>query len=155
MKIRTGFVTNSSSYCSAEVVIDNPVLLEILKKYKDDTEVLQLFNLDDKVGYYADEDGGQPFAENCPTKLEEVVPCIMDAINELRDYGDDDTSKILLSEIKEKRKEIERNFKSVEWQYSDDSYGEFNNMGSAKYSYCNGKDTYEKLDSANDEEDDW
>lgn len=152
MKIRTGFVTNSSSYCSAEVVIDNPVLLEILKKYKDDTQVLRFFDLDDKVGFYEDEDGGQPFAENCPTKLEEVVPCIMDAINELRDYGDDDISEVLLSEIKEKRKEIERSFKSVEWQYSDDSYGEFDNMGSAKFSYCDGKETYEELEGSSDEE---
>ena len=152
MKIRTGFVTNSSSYCSAEVVIDNPVLLEILKKYKDDTQVLRFFDLDDKVGFYEDKDGGQPFAENCPTKLEEVVPCIMDAINELRDYGDDDISEVLLSEIKEKRKEIERSFKSVEWQYSDDSYGEFDNMGSAKFSYCDGKETYEELEGSSDEE---
>ena len=34
MKMRTDFVTNSSSYSTAEVVIDNPVLLEILQKYK-------------------------------------------------------------------------------------------------------------------------
>ena len=35
MKIRTDFVTNSSSESSVEVFIDNPVLLEILQKYKD------------------------------------------------------------------------------------------------------------------------
>ena len=35
MKIRTNFVTNSSSYSSTEIKIDNPVLLEILKKYKE------------------------------------------------------------------------------------------------------------------------
>lgn len=35
MKIRTDFVTNSSSSNIAEIVVDNPVLLEILQRYKD------------------------------------------------------------------------------------------------------------------------
>jgi len=35
MKIRTDFVTNSSSESTAEIVIDNPLLLQILQKYKD------------------------------------------------------------------------------------------------------------------------
>ena len=34
MKIRTDFVTNSSSVSTAEIVIDNPLLLEILQRYK-------------------------------------------------------------------------------------------------------------------------
>lgn len=35
MKIRTDFVTNSSSNNFAEIVVDNPVLLEILQRYKE------------------------------------------------------------------------------------------------------------------------
>lgn len=35
MKIRTDFVTNSSSSNFAEIIVDNPVLLEILQNYKD------------------------------------------------------------------------------------------------------------------------
>lgn len=45
MKFRTDFVTNSSSYCTAEVVIENPVLLEILQKYKD----MGLFGKNDPI----------------------------------------------------------------------------------------------------------
>lgn len=35
MKIHTDFVTNSSSVSTVEIVIDNPMLLEILLRYKD------------------------------------------------------------------------------------------------------------------------
>lgn len=49
MKIRTNFVTNSSSYSSAEIRIDNPVLLEILEKYRD-------------LGAFRDYDGDDHFS---------------------------------------------------------------------------------------------
>lgn len=157
MKIRTGFVTNSSSYCTAEVVIDNPVLLEILKKYKDDIELLSFLDIEDKVTFKEPESGGEPFADVCPTRLEEVVPSFMDAIMLLRerheyafDHSEEDKCKVLISEINEKRKEIEENFKSVKWEYSDGSYGEFYNNGSAKYSYCDGRETYEEIEGINE-----
>lgn len=35
MKIRTDFVTNSSGSNTVEIIIDNPLLLEILQRYKD------------------------------------------------------------------------------------------------------------------------
>ena len=35
MKIRTDFVTNSSSSNSTEIMVDNPVLLGILSRYQD------------------------------------------------------------------------------------------------------------------------
>ena len=47
MKFRTNFVTNSSSYSSAEIKIDNPVLLEILSKYKE----MGAFACEDALGY--------------------------------------------------------------------------------------------------------
>ena len=50
MKIRTNFVTNSSSYSSAEIKIDNPVLLEILEKYKQMDTFVDSYNDRNKNG---------------------------------------------------------------------------------------------------------
>lgn len=55
MKIRTDFITNSSSTCITEIIIDNPVLLQILRKYVD----LGLFKDNDPffgVGFYVSTD---------------------------------------------------------------------------------------------------
>ena len=61
MKIRTNFVTNSSSYSSAEIKIDNPVLKKKMKKYngvelkeienKEDKKIVEIIRkLDDEYG---------------------------------------------------------------------------------------------------------
>lgn len=83
MKIRTNFVTNSSSYSSAEIKIDNPVLLEILKKYKEQGAFLRddghdlgwavgLSESKAKEGWgcpYDDEDGEEEKLSDAPMAL--------------------------------------------------------------------------------------
>ena len=69
------------------------------------------------------------------------------------DYNaDQNASNMLISELRQKKTEIEKSFKSIEWQYSDKSYGEFGNIGSAKYAFCDGKETYEEMKSTDDED---
>jgi hypothetical protein len=56
MKIKTDFVTNSSAYDSIEIIIDNPVLLEVLQKYKEmglffDYDFLRVGNYDYRYDY--------------------------------------------------------------------------------------------------------
>ena len=144
MKIRTGFVTNSSSYCSAEVVIDNPVLLEILNKYKNDVEAISIFKIGKTLSYYEDE-LGRTFAINSPTNLEGVIYSIMDIIADYAyDFGDygKDAYNSFVAEIKENKEKINKNYTRVLWAYKDDSFGEFDNWGSAKITYEKGVFNY-------------
>ena len=61
MKIRTNFVTNSSSYSSAEIKIDNPVLLEILKKYEEKGAFEGTILEYDRIGVNAKEEREREF----------------------------------------------------------------------------------------------
>ena len=162
MKIRTGFVTNSSSYSSAEIKIENPVLLEILKKYKD----LAVFNniyvaiiIKDKH-ILIERDETADDVEKCPETLSDVVDCLLSAIKYIEenhwdyiyyDYGDYQEEervsqkkkiKKMISEIKERKKEINGSYKYVKWLYDDWSYGEFDNNGGSLLLYKKAKDDW-------------
>ncbi len=87
MKFRTGFVTNSSSYSTAEVKIDNPVLLAILKKYKEVGVFDHIEFFKDYIGEAFDlyEDEVADDAEECPDKLENVVNSLFSMIDYFSD----------------------------------------------------------------------
>ena len=94
MKIRTNFVTNSSSYSSAEIKIENPVLLEILKKYKE---------LNTFVDSYNDLDRSDMIAVNAREIKEEHLyynPCITESeVNEeLEEFRDEPIALYYLEE---------------------------------------------------------
>ena len=142
MKIRTDFVTNSSSYSSSTIIIDNPVLLEILKRYSEmgtfeDWDPFSIGNYEDfeisidisdedlptcPAFAFGTKDGYFICSEN-PTKLSEVVESILHGIG-INIYSPDKENKLfeqLESEVKERREEIMSSYKKVIWNYKEDT----------------------------------
>jgi len=132
MKIRTDFVTNSSSYSSASIVIDNPVLLEILQKYKDkgafegqhfdiggyDTSWWSRDSSREPIktpAFYLYEDDG--FGLNgAPERLGDVLNMIISYLKEHLEC-DEEMLKQILTELDERREDIESAYKQVGWEY--------------------------------------
>ncbi|MGI6251702.1 MAG: hypothetical protein ACOYKD_10175 [Anaerolineaceae bacterium] len=139
MKIRTDFVTNSSSYNSSSVIIDNPVLLEILKKYDD------MGTFDKKKGFsigkyenfskskgISEEDlptypafaiGDNGLSIGVPSSLNEVVEFILYTIDQdLHEcINDPDLFAELKAETEKRREEIMSNYEKVIWDYVHDT----------------------------------
>lgn len=146
MKIRTDFVTNSSSDSYAEVLIDNLVLLEILQIYKDmgvfgdaDTPFEIGCNPDvlDHIGEYLDhietktpafhifEDisQGESIIGGSPESLDDVLAYII-AIMEHHyylPYYDPELFEQMKEELKQMEAEIRDGYVTVQWIFAYNS----------------------------------
>jgi len=138
MKIRTDFVTNSSSYSTAEVVIDNPILLEILQKYKDmgtfdlryqDFSIGNYENLENDPRLFHEEISNTPalavglFEASghwgyVPSSLGDVVECILSCLEDGDLIMDKGLFEQMKSEMENKSDEITAAYKQVIWGYS-------------------------------------
>jgi len=148
MKIRTNFVTNSSSYSSAEIKIDNPVLLEILERYRDRGAFETLYNEEKLAGigasereakatywteselvgtderkmafcFYDEEYASVFFA---PKTIEEVMTAILDVIscgNDLN-FKNIDLVNECRDELEDRKDEIVSSYGEVYWEAHDD-----------------------------------
>lgn len=143
MKIRTDFVTNSSSYSSAEIMIDNPVLLEILARYRDkgvfDVDYLEVkigqgeflapadvdpkdYLPEEKLGFsktpaiccFIEEGGFEP-----PYSLDEMISSIIELIKYDDPYQKIDEQALaeLEEELTQKQEDIKKAYVKVFWDY--------------------------------------
>jgi hypothetical protein len=147
MKIRTDFVTNSSSISNSEIVIDNPVLLEILQKYRDVGAfgaekpffgIGEYFSYEENFEdpgedaepdypsfYYYEEryTDGWPRVWDCPKTLGEVLGKIIEVIDEAYDERyvkfDKEIMKQMKAELSQRAEEIKENFVKVYWTHED------------------------------------
>ncbi len=135
MKIRTDFVTNSSSYSSSTIIIDNPVLLEILKKYDEMGAFVKdrCFSIGKRehfirFNHYFDKDpstspvfafsvNDEDFSyKGVPSRLDQVVEFILTGIEDDEYVNDTALFKKLKSETQKKREDILSGYKKVIWE---------------------------------------
>lgn len=129
MKIRTDFVTNSSSSSFAVVNIESPLLADIFSNYKTCVEKhggscdLPLEACNDCV-VSADEciEGGDALAY-VPKSVDDFVPTLIDAV--INDSCDWDSHGIaaLVRVLVAHNSEIVDSIKSMHWQHVDNGWG--------------------------------
>jgi len=154
MKIRTNFVTNSSSYSSAEVRIENPLLLEILEKYKSmntfgepswrqfagigTSETVEggafaYGEYDEEEDeqsdgttafYYFDDEGGFSDYPESVNDVLDKIIRIMDDLNRTFNSFDANLYSQMKKELQSKKTEIAKSYTEIEWEYRNNSYGE-------------------------------
>lgn len=162
MKIRKGFVTNSSSSSYGEVVIDNPVLLEILAKYK----ALGTFgeDIDFEIGDFYTEyiDGSEPEIDSDietktpaihtnnqnladispPRTVNEVLGSLIELLDDYKWYSDNCDPELyqrLLEELNKRENEIEQAFVQIKWWSRQELYSGRFGVWEFKYDKENGE----------------
>lgn len=127
MKIRTGFVTNSSSYSSAVIRIQSKQLTDLLKEYKEMFGPEGLYYDTSIRGntFYVDED---EIADQWkpPRELDEVLDRLISGLGRYNAGSKKrERKQELLEELMVRKQELTDSIKKVSWTFQDDSYGEF------------------------------
>lgn len=163
MKIRTDFITNCSSYSTAEVVIDNPFLLKILQRYKElgafgdgqyffnfgsynteptrEGENTQIAPINTKSPAFAYKEKDTA-PDSWPTSLEEVLNKILEILDWTKENDESDFDENLYEHLKEEIKlqqcEICENYIEVRWDYLRTMHGGLYRQAHYHYDETNG-----------------
>ena len=138
MKIRGDFVTNSSSSSFLTISIENPVMAEIMEKYKENFEELY-FNCsvnENDIGISVDEFGGWSFPESkdeiiiqlldlFSTKLHDLVAYNEIPDDELNNPNPNDKIFEMAMEIWKRRDEVMDAMGYFSAEEQTDNWGEF------------------------------
>jgi hypothetical protein len=168
MKIRTGFVTNSSSYSSAVIRIQSRKLASLLKEYEelfmkiyDDGSIDKSVLFHDAYvrgwTFYVVQDEVADYWADTPTELNSVLDCLINGLgyyHRTENQESERKQKELLKELKAQKQKLTDSIQKVSWEFQDDSDGEFEVDGARvrtfTYDRENGGDgTYEESDRDN------
>lgn len=125
MKIRTDFVTNSSSSSFCSIHISGSKLNEILKKYKNlfESEDLEYYDItiSDEGFAYMDDEGGY---YDGPADKSDMASSFIEFLRELADCCEDpDDFDELLEALEENEDEINKTITSLNWERCDTGWG--------------------------------
>ena len=161
---RAGILLAEDDGTSVEVVIDNPVLLKIMQKYKD----MGIFDLDFSdfsVGNYEDFDTdllsmdeeisktpalavGLKKEGDCwdtvPFELSDVVGCILESLERYDEINENVLFELLKNEVEENIDEINTAFGQVIWKY-----------GGEVFTFERGEESYTVQNDGEVEEEEW
>ena len=139
MKIRTGFVTNSSSYSSAVIRIQSRKLASLLKEYEelfmkiyDDGSIDKSVLFHDAYvrgwTFYVVQDEVADYWADTPTELNSVLDCLINGLgyyHRTENQESERKQKELLKELKAQKQKLTDSIQKVSWEFQDDSDGEF------------------------------
>lgn len=121
MKIRTDFVTNSSSSSFCSIHISGSKLTEILKKYKSIFESEDCdITINDSGFNYSEEEGGY----EGPADKSDMARSFIEFIRELADCCEEpEAFDELIEELEENEEEINNTITSLDWSRCDTGWG--------------------------------
>ena len=122
MKIRTGFVTNSSSYSSVVIYIESKELAALLKQYEGE---LGATILGDDKKFSADwDEGTNEICAMVPKTLDAVLDSLIKGFSCLYDIPKE-SRDALIQELETRKTELTASIQKVNWWYENYSDGEF------------------------------
>lgn len=118
MKIRSDFVTNSSSYSSVCIRIQSKKLADLLTKYKVEDGVDGLSIQDSQVSIV--NSGDACHWERVPEQLDELITCLSIALEDIH-FWDPRFDAAMFQELNERKQELTDSVQEAAWDFDLES----------------------------------